>query len=134
EVVGTVATHTLQLVEGDELRPERRGEILAFDWAHAELHLAALHISRAPIVHDAKAGDVSLSARGIQVATTHADDGGDLELEVELAGAWRNCHIVLGSRDRVWTREVEDRELVPVRLHVEPAALPRGAHVLLESV
>ena len=77
---------------------------------------------------------MALGFVGIEVGTTHPDDGGHLQLVVELLRPGRHGHLVERSDDGRGVGEVEDGELVPVGLHLQPAPLPGGPDVLLEGV
>ena len=71
---------------------------------------------------------------GGDVAAGAADDAGDFQLEIEvLRGAGRG-HGRVGAVDRVGVGEVEDRDVIPLRDHVEAAQGARRLDVLLEGV
>ena len=72
---------------------------------------------------------------GGQVAGLAADHAGQLELVSRAPALPRGAQtsaLVADHARRV--REVEDRHLVPLRHHVEPALAPAGRDVLLERV
>ena len=81
--------------------------------AEPELELRALQVARRPVVEDGVAGDVRAGLVGPEVRPGAADDGRDLELEVERRAARRHRDLVVGAGDGVGVREVTERRLVP---------------------
>ena len=69
-----------------------------------------------------------------QVAGLAADHTGQLELVVERLAAPRRPDLGLVADHARRVREVEDRHLIPLRHHVEPALAPARRHVLLEGI
>src|SRR5712691_2606178 len=114
----------VELVRRDDHRAEAGREVLALGRPQPDLHLGALKITGRPVVHDGEAGDLPL----------RADHGGELELVVELLGAFRVRDLVVRPVHGRGIGEVEDRDLVPLRGHVEPAGRAGSPDVLLEGV
>ena len=80
----------VELVGSDDPRPDRGREVLALGRPELELHLLALHVAGRPVVHDQVAADRGLRLLDRGVAHVAADDGGDLQLEVEPLGVGRH--------------------------------------------
>src|SRR5215216_6482189 len=114
----------VELVRRDDDRAEARREVLAFRRPKPDLHLLALEVARRPVVHHGEAADRLIGA----------DDRRDLELVVQLLGAFRVRNLRLRPVDRIRVREVEDGLSVPLLWHLEAATGSSGLHVLLERV
>src|SRR5690349_14659707 len=114
-----------ELVRRHDHRAERGCKVLPFRGTEADLHLLPLEIARRPIVYDREPPNRALG--------TH--HGRDLELVVALIRPGREGNLVVGSVDRGWVREVEDRQLIPLVRHHWTAEDPsRVANVVLEGV
>ena len=115
--------------------PSEVAKSFPFARAQAHGHLLALKVAGAPVVHDREAGDdLQRPVVGGDIAAFLTDDAGQLELEVERLAAQRRPDRLVGADHAGGVREVEDRHLVPLGLHVEPAELQRRLDVLLEAV
>src|SRR3954470_5234619 len=114
----------VELVRRDEDRTKARREILSLRRPEPDAHLRALQVARRPVVHDREPSDLPVGA----------DHSGDLELIVELPRLRRADDLVAWAVDRSRVREVEDRDLVPLLRHLEPARRTRRLDVLLEGV
>jgi hypothetical protein len=118
------AAATVEFVRCDHERPEAGSEVLSLRRPEPHLHLPALKIARRPVVHHREATDLPLGA----------DDGGDLELVVELLRSLRIRDLVFRPVDRRRVREVEDRLLVPLGGHIEASQGACSLDVLLEGI
>ncbi len=135
QVEAAVAVAVGKLVEGDEVGAEGGGEVLPLAGPEADGHLGALEVAGAPVVHDGEAGDpVEGTVVVGQVATGLADDAGELQLVIQRLAAAGGEDGVVGPDDAGGVGEVEDRDLIPLRVHVEPAVASAGGDVLLEGV
>jgi len=134
EVIALVASRVLELIRRDQHGADRCRKVLALHRAHAQLHLPSLDVTSTPVVHHAIAGNVALRLLGIEVCATHADHRRNLELVVHLRTTRRNRDVNVRAADGVGIAEVEDGQLIPVRVHLEAASLARRAHVLLERI
>jgi hypothetical protein len=130
---GRLLARAPQLVGGHEQRTERRGEVLALRGTEPQAHLPPLQVPGRQVVEDRVAGDDVERGPGVEIPRVAADDDGDLQLVVELLGG-RRVHGLIGAEHGVGVREVEDRQLVPVRVDRSPAGRHRRGDVLLEGV
>ena len=127
EAVGVAVR--LQLVGGDDPRPEGGAEVLALGRPEADLHLASLDVASRPVVHDRVAEDMPCGFVDAQGAAGLADHDRDLELEISrLAGAGK-ADLVVWAEDGVRVGEVERRCVVPGVGH-SGCALDGLAHTL----
>jgi hypothetical protein len=114
----------VELVRGDDNRPQARREVLALRRTEPDLHLRPLEVPRRPVVHDGEAADLPFVA----------DDRRHLELVVELLRPFGVGDLRFGAADHGWVGEVEDGDPVPLLGHLQPAPGPRSLDVLLERV
>lgn len=125
----------LQFVAGHQVGAEGGGGVLSLAGAEADLHFGGLQVAGGPVVEDGVADDVVAGLLGREVAALAADDGGDLQLEVQDPGAGWHRNVVMGAVQGVRVGEVEGRSGVPLfgytdgTLHGPPYAF----HVLLEG-
>src|SRR5207244_13068741 len=120
------------LVWRDQKRAQAGGEVFSFGRPQVELHLAGLEIPGAPIVEHRETGDAAFRVGRRQVGAPPPDDSGYLKLKVQRLAARRNRDVVAETHYGRSVRKIENREVVPLGLHIQAAALAGGTHVLLE--
>ena len=123
-----------QLVRRDQPGPEAGRGVLRLDRPQGVEHLPRLQVAGAPVAEEQVPGDVLLGLVRGQVGPGAPDDGGELQLEVVLDRSRRHGHVVPRGPDGGRVLEVEDRQLVPVGVHLLAVGLAVGAHVRLEGV
>jgi hypothetical protein len=109
----TAGAAVRQLVGGHDPRPEGVGEVLALHRAQAGRPGGALEIPRGPVVEQGVAGDVVGRLLRGQIRARPADDGGQLELEVQVRAPGRNGDRLVRPTHRVRVGEVEVGRVVP---------------------
>src|SRR4029453_175299 len=94
---------TVDRVGGDDAGPQDVGPVplLRLGRAHADRQLAALDVAGGHVIPDGEAEDVVEGRGRGGGATGAADDGGQLELVVELAGVGGPGELDIRADDRV---------------------------------
>src|SRR6266446_640039 len=113
---------------------QRCGEVLALERPHVELHLFALQVAGAPVVHHHVARDVARSLLGGDIMALTPDDRCDLQFEIQFTTQpW--------IRDRfIWAvecagiREVEDGKRIPLGDHAHASSCTCRFDVLFEGI
>lgn len=119
-----VKSQIAELVQGDQPRAERGGEVLSLGRAEADFRLTALHVPRGPVIHDGHPDDLPVGA----------DDRGDLKLIVALGSASRKRDRVPRMGDGGRIGKVEAWPLIPLERNLFTAKSADVSRVRLESI
>src|SRR5512132_4278764 len=106
----------VDLVGGDDAGPQDVGPVplLRLGRAHADRQLAALDVAGGHVVPDGEAEHIFQGLGRADVAAGPADDGGQLELVVELAGVGRPGQLDVRADDGVADTAIQSGHLVPL--------------------
>src|SRR5215217_4880844 len=117
----------VDLVGGDDAGAKDVGPVplLGLGRAHADRQLAALDVAGGQVVPDGEAEDVVEGLGRADVAAGAADDRGQLELVVELAGVGRPGQLDVRADDGVAYAAIEGGHLVPFGWYLA-AEVPEG--------
>ena len=72
----------LAVLRCDDPGAERRGKIFALPWTKIELHILALEIASAPIIHNRVAGNVACRIFNRNIFAFAPNNAGYLQLDV----------------------------------------------------
>src|SRR5215211_6721087 len=125
----------VDLVGGDDAGTQDVGPVplLCLGWAHTDRQLAALDVAGGHVVPDGEAEDVVQGLGRADVAAGAADDGGQLELVVELAGVGRPGQLDVRADDGVAHAAVEGGHLVPLSRDLAAQVLEGVLEMALEG-
>src|SRR5579884_1686162 len=128
------AAASCQFVGCDQPGAERSGKILALTGTEVELHIQALEVTRAPVVHDGVTRYVVSCFLDGYILALASDDAGYFKLDIQFVAAFRIRNLFIRTVDFTVVGKVERRYLIPFRDHICVAQGSRCPDMLLEGV